>query len=392
MTLKTKFVQNFADNRITMLGAGPMSVRSTDAIIKLANKYRRPIAMIPSRRQVDARHLGGGYVNNWSTEEFSRYVRERDRGGFVLLARDHSGPWQLATHLNGQQLSHKDAMAEVKESLEIDIQSGFDMIHIDPSRGLEMGRTQSQVEDDVLELLSFCQSRETRPIEYEVGADEQSQIPDYVGVAEDSLLRVLSRISKEGLRSPLFYVLQTGTKVMELRNIGSFDSPLPVQGMLPSTVQLPEILKMCRKHGVFLKEHNADYLTDESLYWHRRMGIHSANVAPEFGVAETRELLEIASEIGAESFITAFGAAVLEGKKWEKWLVPGSSASDQDKIMIAGHYHFSDESLEQEFSKLFELAKRKSLMLDERVRSAVEVSINRYLSAFGYGKVGAVDC
>jgi hypothetical protein len=386
LTLKTAFTKEFFDPRVTMLGAGPMSVRVTDAIIDLANRYKRPIAMIPSRRQVDANHLGGGYVNKWSTEAFSKYVRSKDAGGFVLLSRDHSGPWQLIKHRGGVPLSHQEAMNEVKESLEIDIQSGFDLIHIDPSQGLEMGRSSSQVEDDILDLLEFCQGRETRPVEYEIGADEQSQIPDYVGVAEDSLLRVLSRVAKSGLRSPLFYVLQTGTKVLETRNIGSFDSTLPVQGMLPSTVQLPEILRMCRKHGVFLKEHNADYLSDEALSWHPRLGIHAANVAPEFGVVETREIMKIATELKAQKFLDAFSEAALVGGKWEKWLVPNSNATDEDKVHISGHYHFSDIDLEGEFAKLSELASKKSLDYDGRVRKSVESSINRYLLAFGYRK------
>jgi hypothetical protein len=386
MSFKGAFIRDFYSPRVTMLGAGPMSLRSTDAIVELANYYKRPIAMIPSRRQVDAGHLGGGYVNNWSTEEFSTYVRAKDAGGYVLLSRDHSGPWQLSKKRNNQPLSHREAMDEVKESLKVDIESGFDLIHIDPSPGLEMGRSSSGVEDDILELLEFCQSIEKRPIDYEIGADEQSQVPDHVLDAEEALQRVLKRVNEVGLRPPIFYVLQTGTKVMETRNIGSFDSPLPVQGMLPSTVQLPEILKMCRRNGVFLKEHNADYLGDEALAWHRRTGIHAANVAPEFGVAETKEILEIAREVKADSFLELFGKTVIENKKWEKWLVKDSTASEEDKIVIAGHYHFSDPALSHEFANLESTAEKHSIRFDERVRDAVSRSIDRYLTSFGYRK------
>ena len=42
-----------------------------------------------------------------------------------------------------------------------------------------------------------------------------------------------------------------------------------------------------------MKEHNTDYLTDESLRWHPKIGIHAANVAPEFGVSETLSLIKI---------------------------------------------------------------------------------------------------
>lgn len=386
MSILNYMTEVMAPNRVTLLGAGPMSLRVTDAIIDLANLYKKPIAMIPSRRQVDSRELGGGYVEGWSTEEFTKYVRSRDIGGHVLLSRDHSGPWQLsATRPDGSELHHLAAMDEVKASLRVDLSSGFDLIHIDPSRGLEHGRSQQQVEDDVLELLEFCQMNQHGPTFYEVGADEQSQFPDQIDVAEDALNRVLSRVRKAGLQAPIFYVIQTGTKVMETRNIGAFDSELPVEEMLPATVQLPEILRMCRRNGVFLKEHNADYLSDAALRWHRRFGIHAANVAPEFGVAETREILKIAEEIDADDFLGKFGEHVLDSGKWSKWMIPDSSASEREKIEIAGHYHFSDEVGFALLTDLEAKANHKGIEFDKRLRASVKSSVDRYLREFGYG-------
>lgn len=387
MTFELKFNDIFSTKRRTFLGAGPMSLRVTDSIISLANKYKKPIAMIPSRRQVDAAHLGGGYVENWTTEQFSRYVRSRDAGGFILLSRDHSGPWQLSPlSSDGNVMGHKTAMDEVKESLLVDLKCGFDLIHIDPSRGLEFGRSQSQVEDDILELLDFCQRKARSPIEYEVGADEQSQVPDLVQTAEDSLVRVLKRVKKEGLQSPMFYVLQTGTKVMEMRNIGSFDSEVEVEGMLPASVQLPEILRMCRRHGVFLKEHNADYLSTNAVAWHRRFGIHAANVAPEFGVAETTGLIDIAKRMNATWFIDGFSAHVLESGKWEKWMLANTKATDSEKVLIAGHYHFSDSVGKELIEKLDKDLSSRGVDMDSVLRRRVEQSIDRYLSGFGYNE------
>lgn len=386
MSILNYMAERMAPGRVTLLGAGPMSLRVTDSIIELANFYKKPVAMIPSRRQVDASDLGGGYVQGWSTEEFSKYVRSRDLGGHVLLSRDHSGPWQLSVAgADGSEMSHSAAMEEVKASLRVDLSSGFDLIHIDPSKGLEHGRSQLEVEDDILELLEFCQSNQQTPTFFEVGADEQSQFPDQVDVAEASLVRVLNRVRRNGLQAPIFYVIQTGTKVMEARNIGAFDSELPVDGMLPATVQLPEILRMCRRNGVFLKEHNADYLSDAALSWHRRFGIHAANVAPEFGVAETRAIIQIAEEISDDVFLNEFGEHVIQSGKWGKWMIPNSSASDMEKIEIAGHYHFSDEVGSKLLQDLEVRALRKGVEYDRRLRAAVRSSIDRYLREFGYG-------
>ena len=35
--------------------------------------------LIASRRQIDSELFGGGYVNNWSTKQFSDYVIKRDK-------------------------------------------------------------------------------------------------------------------------------------------------------------------------------------------------------------------------------------------------------------------------------------------------------------------------
>jgi len=40
------------------------------------------------------RRIGRGYVENWTTEAFASYVKERDVGGYIILARDHGGPFQ----------------------------------------------------------------------------------------------------------------------------------------------------------------------------------------------------------------------------------------------------------------------------------------------------------
>ena len=65
------------DRKCTLLGVGPMSLNCIDATIELAEEHKSPLMMIASRRQIDAEQFGGGYVNNWSTETFSRYVKKK---------------------------------------------------------------------------------------------------------------------------------------------------------------------------------------------------------------------------------------------------------------------------------------------------------------------------
>ena len=71
-----------------------MSKNCTDACIELANENNIPLMLIASRRQIDSNESGGGYVNNWTTEKFSSYVKTYDNNKNIILCRDHGGPWQ----------------------------------------------------------------------------------------------------------------------------------------------------------------------------------------------------------------------------------------------------------------------------------------------------------
>ena len=60
----------------TLLGVGPMSKNIVDASIELSDKHNIPIMLIASRRQIESQIYGGGYVNNWTTNDFSKYVKQ----------------------------------------------------------------------------------------------------------------------------------------------------------------------------------------------------------------------------------------------------------------------------------------------------------------------------
>jgi len=378
--------QQILSSRTTFMGIGPMSKTVTRVAIELANKYRFPVSLIPSRRQVDAASLGGGYVENWTTYEFSRYVRSLDKGGYVLLSRDHSGPWQSGSGSNEKELTLPEAMEEVKQSLADDIANGFNLLHIDPCIGIQKGFSENDVEDMAIELISYCHSMSTqKDVVFEIGTDEQNSSPEEVEISKIRLDRMLHKLNKYNLPMPLFYVLQTGTKVAELRNVGSFDQPLSLKGSLPSTVLLPAILELCQSRGVMLKEHNADYLSDNALKWHKKFGIHGANIAPEFGVCETKAIQQILIGLKMDSELERFIQITLEGKKWKKWMLPDSLATENDKFQIAGHYHFSNPEVIEIRNKADKVGRDKGIDVGARIENDIRNSIDRYLIAFGYG-------
>ena len=55
---------------------GPMSKNVVESTIELSDRCKVPIILIASRRQIDSTDFGGGYVENWDTNQFSNYVRK----------------------------------------------------------------------------------------------------------------------------------------------------------------------------------------------------------------------------------------------------------------------------------------------------------------------------
>ena len=376
-------IKDLVKRRITLLGAGPMSKFSVDAIIELSNFYNLPIAIIPSRRQIECGELGGGYVENWSTEEFTQYVKHNDKGGNVLLSRDHCGPWQLE-QLNKHGLPNtlEEEMKLVKISIEADIKSGFDLIHIDPSLGFKHGLNKDEVRNIAYELIDFCETIKTSEVLYEIGTEEQvySSSED----VESELNIILSSLESKKLPPPIFYVHQTGTKVVERRNVGNFDNPLDSKGYFPASFNLPRVTKLCELNGVWLKEHNADYLSNEALRWHPRFGIHAANVAPEFGVIETQTIIKLANMTSSNDLIEIMLNKVNSFGKWKKWMLKNSNSNEFEKMLIAGHYHFSEDWHIEWRSELRSRLNRIDIDLDSYIFIEVKKSINRYLECFGY--------
>ena len=378
-------LQSFLQKRrCTLLGVGPMSINCVDAAIELANEHEVPILLIASRRQIDSEEFGGGYVNNWTTEEYASYVIDKDKKGKILLARDHGGPWQNTQEKNAQ-LGLRRAMESAKSSYLSDIKAGFQVLHIDPSVDIHGQPNIDEVLDRVFELYEFCwsQAQEHRQeVIFEIGTEEQSGSTNSQEELDYTLNAVKKFCTKNNLPQPAFVVIQCGTRVMEARNIGSFDSPVRVANEIPAEIQLPKMIEICNRYGIFMKEHNTDYLSDDALQWHPRLGIHAANVAPEFGVSETRALLAVLENNGMSQLAESFLQVAYNSKKWEKWMLENTQATDRDRSIIAGHYVFSSPECKEIKAEATQELGRKGIDLDLHLKQQVKESILRYLRNF----------
>ena len=364
----------------TLLCIGPMSKNCVDATIELADQYKSPLMLIASRRQIDSEQFGGGYVENWSTKQFSDYVRSKDINKNIILARDHGGPWQNELEKN-KNMNLKDAMQSAKDSYRADIDAGFHMLHIDPSIDIHSQPTADQILERVYELYDFSWSyaqQKGKDIIFEIGTEEQSGSNNSKEELEYTLESMRKFCKNNKLPFPSFIVIQAGTRVMETKNIGSFDSPIRIANELPPEIQIPQMIDICNKFGIFMKEHNTDYLSTDSLKWQPRLGIHAANIAPEFGVAETRAFISILKEGGHNDLVEEFLKISYESMKWKKWMIKNTDANDTDRAIIAGHYVFSSN----EFIKLKAKALKKIDNLEDFLKKKVKESILRYMNAF----------
>ena len=101
-----------------------------------------------------------------------------------------------------------------------------------------------------------------------------------------------------------------------------------------------KMIEICKANNIMMKAHNTDYLSDEALKWHPRLGIHAANVAPEFGVAESKALVNCLEQNALNQLAEEFLELAYSSRKWEKWMIKGTSASDRDRAMITRTLYF----------------------------------------------------
>lgn len=359
----------------TLLGIGPMSKNCVQATLELSHEDDYPVMFIASRNQVDADELGGGYVNGWNQFTFAKAVEEvaEEIGydNFYYLCRDHGGPWQRDKERNDHLPTDK-AMALGQKSYIADIEAGFDLLMIDPTKDpFEVGKVipLETVLERTVDLIAFCESerksRNLPEIGYEVGTEETNGGLTSTETYESFILQLKEELEKRGLPMPTFIVGQTGTLTRKTEQVGTFNFK-----------NAYDLAQMAKQYGVGLKEHNGDYLDDVTLLEHIPSEITATNVAPQYGTEETRAYLNLASvearlaenERISEASNTREILLIhaIKSERWRKWMVSDQKELTVEQILesgdeqlqaeildIAGHYTFNDEEVKVEIEKMY---------------------------------------
>lgn len=383
--------------KATLIGIGPMSESVIEASLELAKQKNFPLMYIASRNQVDSDALGGGYANNWNQKRFAadiqRIANSVAFGGDYFICRDHGGPWQRDLERKCC-LPVEEAMAIAKESYTADIEAGFDLLHIDPTKipGHDVAPVE-QVIRLTVELIEFCERQREwlggRALAYEVGTEETNGGLTKDSELEDFILALFSKLEKRNLPKPVFVVGQTGTLVRMTKNVGTF-----------SLSQAEALSRLTKKYGLGLKEHNCDYLQVEDLYLHPAAGVTASNVAPEFGFVETCSLLALCRaeqklyEQGNLSKKSELYQKLVQEsincRRWQKWLITPVKEDEivndrklrEEIVQLAGHYTFNNTDVKEERRKLYENLSSVGLDAHRFVIEAVKACMDKYVTAF----------
>jgi hypothetical protein len=317
---------------------GPMSKNIVDSIIKYSNENNVEIGLIPSRRQVE---FDGGYVNNWTTEEFCEYVRSKSNK--ILLVRDHAGPSQGYSDDNGVDSFVEDC-------------KHFDIVHVD------VWKKHKEYREGLTATVEFIlKGYSLNPnLLYEVGTEEAIR-PFSVDEIDMLITDLKNNLSDEMYSKIKYVVIQSGTALLGNKNIGEYKSD-----------KLVQMIDVCNKHGLISKEHNGDYLDDVVLNNKFKNGLDSINIAPEFGQIETKIILNQIK--GNDVLFNELYNICYDSKRWLKWVPKDFDPvkNKEDVINISGHYIFSDP-------RFLEMKKSFFPDIDERIKLAIYQRIDRFV-------------
>lgn len=388
--------------RFTHIGVGPMSYNLLRAALELAQEKRFPLILIASRNQVDSDRFGGGYVCGFDQKRFieatNKIAEEIGFDGLCYFCRDHGGPWQRDKE-RSDKLPVDDAMEIGYESYIDDIQAGFDLLHIDPTKdphcegvvplAAVLERTVVLIE----KLEAARKKNGWKEVAYEVGTEETLGGLIAPEVFENFIRTLKIQLTAKGLPMPLFVVGQTGTLTRLTSNVGHYDTP--------TAKKLSDIT---HRYGTGLKEHNGDYLCNAILLEHPVIGLDAMNVAPEFGLVETEALLELS--MVEDKFVAAekrsgirsvLAEHAVKGERWRKWMVGDKRSASVSDIMnneddvnlitkICGHYTLEDEAVKKAVECMNENIAGLGVNPQRYVIKKIKDSIDRYIYCFNlYG-------
>jgi hypothetical protein len=312
-----------------------MSEEIVEAAFRFSQQHSMPLMLIASRNQID---WDGGYVNGWTTAKYGAYIvsmKKKYPKARVAVCRDHCGPGFKS-----------DDIADVYKTIDADLTAGFDLIHID---FCHFDGTREDMLTEAKKAVAYVRA-ESRTTLLEVGTDENT----------GALLSDTRRIEEE-MRffvadGPVhFFVVQTGTLIKEIEQAGQFNAAF-----------MRKVHPIAVRHGVNIKEHNADYISASEIRKRRGL-VDAVNVAPQYGVMQTQLTLTRALAYGLD--IKPFLNEAYKSGKWKKWLHKTAPTNMFLCSLIAGHYVFAGDAYKRLRHEIERREDFRGMLMEEMSRN-----------------------
>lgn len=377
----------------TIFAACPNSNAVIKAALRSAKRWNCPVKFAATLNQVDT---DGGYTNLNQAEFVNTIKIEAARLNLqvpVIVAVDHGGPWLKDKH-RLEKLSYDETYRKVAASLKASVAAGFDLLHVDPTvditltdgRILDIETVAKRTLDLIEEVENFRISGNYPPIAYETGTEEVHGGLSDIATFEKFLVLLREGFTQRKLSGvwPCFVVGKVGTDL----HTTQFD---------PETAT--KLTQLAGAYGCYIKGHYTDMVDTPHLYPLTGMG--AANVGPEFTIAEYNGLRELENiekqyfnqnKIARKSEIgSVLKQAVLESRRWEKWIQPGENVNDFDSvsperqewlISTGCRYIWQNAGVIASRNLLEENLMGCGIHASEIVLSHIECAMDKYFAAF----------
>lgn len=378
---------------LTLLAVCPNSESVLAAAVKAARNRNSILLFAATLNQVD---LDGGYTG-WMPQTFIRKIDEyAARYGCTTSlypCLDHGGPW-LKDKDRLARLSFDQTYLNVKNSIEACIQSGYQLLHIDPTVDRTLASREfipiERIVERTVDLIAYAESvreRLHRPeISYEVGTEEVHG--GMVNLANfNKFIQLLrNRLMEKNLSHiwPCFFVAQVGTDL----HTTHFDP-----------VVANQIYAQLYPTGALAKGHYTDWVSNPAEY--PKSGMGGANVGPEFTSDEFDALLELeglekrllqhSTHLEPSRMLDRLTGAVISSQRWQKWLMEAEknldfhSLSQERKLWLlktGARYIWTDQDVIEGRQILFQNLSHSIPDPNEYVVNRICKSVDKYLLHF----------
>lgn len=321
---------------VPKLGIGPLSSEIIEAAFIYSEENRIPLMLIASKNQIDH---SGGYVSGWNTKQYANFVnslKQKYAKSDIWMCRDHCGPG-----FNGV-----DGLDDTYKTIETDLKNGFSLIHIDLCH---LKGSHKDKLNESKKIIEHIQKSSPQCL-IEIGTDENTgrNFRDLKLIEKD--LQFFTSFCK-----PLFFVSQTGSLIMETTQIGKFNLSY-----------VKKLSRLCKKYGVNLKEHNADYIDSDEIEKRREL-VDAVNVAPQFGVIQTNLTLLKCNTYGIDP--NPFLERSYRSGKWKKWITKKNIPNKLLCSIVAGHYNFTSPEYRQIYRKISKNEDLRTSIISEMIRN-----------------------